>query len=256
MFDAKQTADRIVVWLREQLEESKAKGFVLGLSGGIDSSVVGVLARRATDRVLGLLMPCGGVLQDIDYALKLARKFSIETKSADLITVFDTLAEILPKGNQLGYANLKPRLRMIVLYYYANLNNYLVLGTSNKTEILLGYFTKYGDGASDLCPIGDLYKYQVVALAEELGVPAEIIKRAPTAGLWPGQTDEGEIGLSYAVMDKTLEYLETGQGEGLDRLVVEKIQQMMRATEHKRQMPKIYKLKPPDPLSDREEDKR
>lgn len=242
MFDAKSAADSIAVWLRQQLEESKAKGFVLGLSGGIDSSACAVLAKKATDRVLGLLLPCGGALQDIEYSLRLARRFSIETKSADLIGTFDVLSEQLPKGNQLSYANIKPRLRMLVLYYYANLNNYLVLGTSNKTELTLGYVTKFGDGGCDVEPLGDLYKYQVYLLAQELGVPEEIVRRVPSAGLWPGQTDEGEIELTYAVMDRTLEALENGQTEGLDQAAVEKLKGMIARSAHKRETPKIFRL--------------
>jgi len=242
MFDAKKTIDIIVEWTKEQMAESKTKGFVLGLSGGLDSSVAAVLAKRAADRVLGLLLPCGGALKDIEYAVKLAGKLSIETKSADLVGTFDVLCEQLPKGSQLGYGNIKPRLRMIVLYYYANLNNYLVLGTSNKTEISIGYFTKHGDGACDIAPLGDLYKYQVVALARELDIPEEIIRRAPSAGLWSGQTDEAEIGLTYAQMDPALEAIELGQAEGFDPAVVEKLRQMITQSEHKRQAPRICKL--------------
>jgi NAD+ synthase len=242
MFDAKSAADSIVGWLKQQLEASKAKGFVLGLSGGLDSSVAAVLAKRATDRVLGLLLPCGGALKDVGYALKLAGKFSIETKSADLVGMFDVLCEQLPKGSQLGYGNIKPRLRMIILYYYANLNNYLVLGTSNKTELSIGYFTKYGDGACDIAPLGDLYKYQVVAVARELDITEEIIRRAPSAGLWVGQTDEAEIGLTYAQMDPALEAIERGQTEGFDPTVVEKLRKMIKQSDHKRQVPRICKL--------------
>ncbi len=243
MNDPREVVDLIVGWLKQQLTEAKAKGLVFGLSGGLDSSVVAVLSKKATDNALALLMPCYGIAQDVDFSLKIARKFSIETKSVDLTTTFNIISEGLPKGSQLSYANIKPRLRMIVLYYYANFNNYLVVGTSNKTEIALGYFTKYGDGASDIVPLGDLYKYEVVALARELDIPEEIIKRTPSAGLWPGQTDEGEIGLTYSVIDETLLALERGETDGLEPAVVEKIQQMIDTTKHKREPPKICKIK-------------
>lgn len=242
MFDAKKTIDIIVEWIKEQMAESKTKGLVLGLSGGVDSAVCAVLAKRATTNVLGLLLPCLSQIIDLEYAMKVARKFSIETKSAELTNLFNATGDLVPKGNQLAYANIKPRLRMIVLYYYANLNNYLVVGTSNKTEISIGYFTKYGDGAGDIVPIGDLYKYQVLAVANELGIPGEVVKRPPSAGLWPGQTDEGEIGLSYEVIDQTLEGLEKGETEALYPTALEKIQSMIKQTEHKRQLPKICKI--------------
>jgi NAD+ synthase len=193
------------------------------------------LAKKALgDRVLGLLMPCHSEPTDLEHARLLATKFDIETEYVDLGPVFDRLMAFLPGGSDLAAANLKPRLRMATLYYFANSRNYLVAGTGNKSEITVGYFTKYGDGGADLLPLGDLSKYQVRELARELGVPEEIIAKPPSAGLWAGQTDEGEMGITYDELDRTISAIEKGDIRGCDGAILERVKAMMAASEHKR----------------------
>ncbi|GAI53780.1 unnamed protein product, partial [marine sediment metagenome] len=138
----------------------------------------------------------------------------LKTQYIDLTPIYRNLIKFLPDNNQVALGNIKARLRMVLIYYYANFNNYLVCGTGNKTEISLGYFTKYGDGACDILPLGDLYKFEVREIARVLGIPEQIIKKVPSAGLWQGQTDEGEIGFSYDVIDKTLQEIEKNQIKG------------------------------------------
>jgi NAD+ synthase len=138
-------------------------------------------------------------------------------------------------ARQLAHANLKPRLRMTTLYYVANLCRGIVLGTGNKSESMIGYFTKYGDGGVDLKPISQLYKHEVRAVASAIGVPQAVIDRPPSAGLWAGQTDEKEIGLTYDQLDAALAAIESGDTEGIDPAVLERVQAMIRGSEHKRQ---------------------
>jgi NAD+ synthase len=152
--------------------------------------------------------------------------------------------KIFPKARKLVQANLKPRLRMITLYYFANKLNYLVCGTGNKTELSVGYFTKYGDGGVDLLPIGDLLKRQVRQLARELKVPEYIITKAPTAGLWPGQTDEGEMGITYPELDDILERIEKKRRQVIAKKKLEKVKKMIKCSEHKRVGPNICQMKP------------
>ena len=178
--------------------QAKAKGIVMGLSGGVDSCVVAALAKKAVgrNRLLALILPCGSHVSDLADATAMARKFKIKTETIDLTGVYSNLLKILPSAKGLAKNNLKPRLRMLVLYYFANKLNYLVCGTGNKSELMVGYFTKHGDGGVDILPIGGLLKKQVRALAEELGIPGNIINKPPSAGLWHGQTDEGEMGIT------------------------------------------------------------
>jgi NAD+ synthase len=150
--------------------------------------------------------------------------------------VYHHVIKFLPHGDVVAQGNVKARLRMVVIYYYANLYNYLVCGTGNKTERMLGYFTKYGDGACDILPLGDLYKGEVRALAQTLGIPQKIIEKVPNAGLWQGQTDEGEIGYSYEEMDKALCDIEQGT---VETDIAKKLMMMINRTEHKRRLPKI-----------------
>jgi NAD+ synthase len=231
---------QIVEWLKSQLQESHTKGFVLGLSGGLDSAVCAALIRKATENCLGLILPIESDVKDLDDAATVASAVNIKTQYIDLTTTYKNLIKLLPDDDRLALGNLKARLRMIVLYYYANLNNYFVCGTGNKTEISLGYFTKYGDGACDLLPIGDLYKTEVRELAHVLEIPETMINKVPSAGLWAGQTDEGEIGFPYCEIDKTLQALKAGRTEGH---CAERIGAMIAKSEHKRKPPKICTLK-------------
>jgi len=231
---------QIVEWLKSQLQESRTQGFVLGLSGGLDSAVCAALLRKATENCLGLILPIESDVNDLEDASTVASAVNIKTQYMDLTATYKSLIKLLQDGDRLALGNIKARLRMVVLYYYANHNNYLVCGTGNKTEISLGYFTKHGDGACDILPIGDLYKTEVQELAHVLEIPETIINKVPSAGLWAGQTDEGEIGFSYCEIDKTLQALKTGRTESL---CAERIEAMIAKSEHKRKPPKICPLK-------------
>lgn len=235
-------ADSIGSWIREQVEQTGTRGVVIGLSGGIDSATAAGLAARAlgAERVLGAIMPAHSHPQDLEHAQLAAQAFGITPLRVDLTPVYDALVETLPPGNDLATANIKPRLRMMTLYHLANTNNRLVLGTGNKTELMVGYFTKYGDGGVDLLPLGGLYKHQVRAVAREIGVPAPIIDKPPSAGLWPGQTDEGEMGISYTELDAMLAAIERGDTAGLPGEQVARVERMMARSAHKRQMPPIF----------------
>ncbi|MBN1812343.1 MAG: NAD(+) synthase, partial [Anaerolineae bacterium] len=167
------------------------------------------------------------------------------TVTVDLTATYDALEAQLPLDSQSGglaAANIKPRLRMVTLYYLAQSHNYLVLGSGNKTELEVGYFTKYGDGGVDLLPLGDLYKTQVWELARELGVPQVVIDRPPTAGLWPGQTDEGEMGITYAGLDRALAAIEAGDAAHIDLATLEKVQGMISRSAHKRALPLVGRV--------------
>lgn len=232
---------KIINWIKEQVRQAKAKGIVMGLSGGVDSSVVAALARQAVGsrRILALILPVYSQLQGLEDARLVAKKLGIKVKTINLSKAYDNLIKILPKANSIACANLKPRLRMLVLYYFANKLNYLVCGTGNKSELMVGYFTKHGDGATDILPIGDLLKRQVRKLAADLGIPKHIITKPATAGLWQGQTDEGEMGITYPGLDDILERIETKRRQILPELKVNKVKKMIRQSEHKRQGPRI-----------------
>jgi NAD+ synthase len=236
-------AHHISEWIKEKVEEAGAEGVVLGLSGGVDSSLTAALAKKALgDKVLGLLMPCHSDPTDLEHARRVATKLGIETEYVDLGPVFDRLMASLPTGSDMAVANLKPRLRMTTLYYFANSRNYLVAGTGNKSELTAGYFTKYGDGGADLLPLGDLLKSQVRELARELGVPEEVIAKAPSAGLWAGQTDEEEMGITYDELDRTIATMEKGDKSGCDEATLERVKAIRAASEHKRQPIPICKI--------------
>jgi len=230
------TVNKIVNWLKEQLEKSHTKGFVLGLSGGLDSSVCVALLKKATDNCLGLLLPIESLVRDMEDASEVAAHLNLKTQYIDLTSVYNNLIKLLPGDDRLARGNIKARLRMTVLYYYANVNNYLVCGTGNKTELMLGYFTKYGDGGCDILPLGDLYKFEVRELAKILGIPQVIIEKTPSAGLWQGQTDEDELGFSYEEMDKILQEIAESRAQGK---AAEKLQLLFERSMHKRQPPRI-----------------
>jgi len=222
---------QLVAWLRALHRESAVQGFVFGLSGGIDSAVVCGLAAEAIgpERCKALVLPIESPPDDAALALAVADRFGVRALTIDLSAPFRALLEALaadreraarpgevshapPAGvpgrpataDSLALANVKPRLRMTALYYHANLLGCLVLGTGNRDELTVGYYTKFGDGAADALPLGDLVKAEVRALARELGVPDAVIERPPSAGLWPGQTDEAEMGFSYEQLDRFL----------------------------------------------------
>ncbi len=242
-------AERIAEWLRERADDAGARGFVFGLSGGIDSAVVAKLCQMASpQRVLGVLLPCYSHPQDEEDARLVASTFGIPVVRVDLGSTFDALTESLttavkglPKHvdvldikQQMPEANVKPRLRMTALYFIANSLNYLVVGTGNRSELTLGYFTKYGDGGVDLLPIGALLKSEVRELARELGVPDRVIEKPPTAGLWVGQTDEEEMGFSYDTLESYLQNASAVQDP-----IVDRIDRLRKVSEHKRALPPV-----------------
>ncbi len=230
-------------------------GAIIGLSGGIDSTLTAFLCVEAigSENVLGILMPEKGLTsrQDIDDAKEVVRILGIRHKAIEISKLLQSFSSVIPDFDETAMSasgNLKARIRMCILYYHANLMHRMVVGTGNKTELLLGYFTKYGDGGVDIEPIGGLYKTQVRGLARYMGVPARIIEKIPTAGLWPGQTDEGELGVTYEMADSILsrlvdekqDILEVKKQfppEKVDRLVA-----LFRANEHKRLTPQTCEI--------------
>jgi NAD+ synthase len=247
-----ETADEIEGFIREQLEESGRKVSVIALSGGLDSSLVATLAVRAlgSERVVAHLLPDEITsAEDMEDARELARSLGILLRRIPIAKALEafrkTFREAGLEGDRLAWANLRPRLRMIINYFVANCEGGLVLGTGNKSELLLGYFTKYGDGGVDILPIGHLYKTQVRQLARFLGLPERIIQKTPSAGLWPGQTDEEEIGCSYEQMDLILHCLhdrrmsitQTVKVLKVSKRLVQRLADMMKESEHKRRLP-------------------
>jgi NAD+ synthase len=236
--DYARLADEIAAWMRGKLSEAHATGFVIGLSGGVDSAAVAALcARAAGEHVLGVWMPCHSVPEDQRFAQMAAEALGLELNSVDLSPVYDAFLTALPPGTDMARANLKPRLRMSAAYYLAQSHNYLVAGTGNKPEIMVGYFTKYGDGGVDIEPLGELYKHEVRELARVLSVPQPIIERAPSPGLWPGQTDEGEMGITYAEIDAILAAWAAGTVPDLLPDRIAKVEGMVARSVHKRALP-------------------
>lgn len=240
--DYSKVTENIVNWIRTKVKEAGANGVVLGLSGGIDSSVVMVLCQKAfPQNCLGLIMPCYSNPKDEADARMVAEHFNFPYKVINLDKAYDALIEATgdianEKRKEMALANIKPRLRMTTLYFEAALRNYLVVGTGNKSEIVIGYYTKYGDGGVDLEPIGGLVKTQVRELARYLGIPEAIIVKPPSAGLWANQTDEQEMGLTYEELD---EYILTGKAKPQ---TLERIRHLITISEHKRHMPPIAPL--------------
>jgi len=222
IIDSKKVANKAALMIRRYVESENISGVIVGMGGGLDSSVTAVLAVRAlsNDRVVGLSLPEAETLslQDVKDAKKLAEHLGITFYSVDISEPLKALHSTIPVFNssdRITNGNLKARIRMTTLYYFANKLRLIVLGTNNKSEILMGYFTKYGDGASDLAPLADLYKTQVYQLASYLGLPDRIISKEPTAGLWPGQLDEAELGVKYKVLDLILYGFECGMPNGV-----------------------------------------
>lgn len=232
---------KIVYWLREKVTAAGARGCVLGLSGGVDSAVVAALAQRAfPDDTLAVILPVQSSAEDVEDAWLVAKTLGLKCVEINLDAAYSALLAAVekkaPAADDLAAANVKPRLRMTVLYYLAAKHNYLVTGTSNKSELVTGFFTKYGDGGVDLEPIGELVKTQVYQLARHLGIPDKIIAKVPTAGLWPGQSDEQELGFTYRQLD---EYILSGT---TDAAAEDKIQAAIARARHKLEMPPVCPL--------------
>jgi NAD+ synthase len=238
--DTELLAQKLVSWIEAKVLAAGCNGAVLGMSGGLDSSVLAVLCHRAfPQNTLGVIMPCHSNQEDKAHAEAVASQFAIPTSEVILDNIFDALLQALPDYkvdralSKLAQANLKARLRMLTLYNIAKQLKYMVVGSSNRCELTIGYFAKHGDGGVDIMPLGNLVKRQVRELARFLVIPQTIIDKPPSAGLWEGQTDEGEIGFSYEALDSYLL-----NGEAPDELR-SKIEAMIAASHHKRSMPPI-----------------
>ncbi len=242
----KKVANQIVEWIRQQVKKANCNGVVFGLSGGVDSSVVAVLCKEAfPEKHLALVLPCFSSKNDLEDAKLVIEKFNLNYKVINLENVFLEFCKILevePHSRELSVVNIKPRLRMITLYHYANKLNYLVVGTGNKSELTMGYFTKYGDGGVDILPLGDLTKKEVYKLAKFLKIPQNIIEKPPSAGLWNGQTDEGEMGIKYKDLDRIIEAIEKKQSlKKFNKEIVNKVLTKSKLSLHKLLPPKIWK---------------
>jgi len=255
--ELEQTRERVVQFIRDVVDDAGADGAVLGLSGGIDSTLTAYLAAEALDpeRVHGLILPSEVNREDDrSDAERVAQELEIAYDVIEIRSIVDRFTSAFPEGrdDKLATGNVRVRVRGVLNYYVANHENRVVLGTGNRTEALTGYFTKYGDQAVDCNPIGSLYKQQVRQLAAHVGVPSDLVMRTPTAGMWVGQTDEEELGLSYDVIDAILALHVDGPLstdatvralDGVDEQQVAKVVDLYEQSEHKRSMPPA-----PDPL--------
>jgi NAD+ synthase len=244
----------IADWVRRQVAAAGARGVAVGLSGGVDSAVVARLCQMAAPgNVVGVILPCHSDTLDETDAFLVADHFAIPTIRIDLGPAYDHLLGYLktafaqlPPGQlpvpapeasdiraRMPFANVKPRMRMSALYFVANSLGYLVAGTANRSDLTIGHFTKYGDGGVDLLPLGTLMKSEVRVLARALEVPESIIEKAPGAGLWPGQTDESEMGFTYADLEN---YLIDGPDLVAPALAM-RIERLVRSSDHKRTLP-------------------
>ena len=247
------TAETIKEFIHTQVSGAKASGVVVGLSGGIDSAVVTKLCVDVLgpNKVLNVFMPSPTTpKEDLEDVQKMSKAWKTTLLVYDIAPLLKGYGSIMPGSDRKEVAgNLMARIRMNILYAHANAENRLVVGTGNKSELLMGYFTKYGDGGADILPIGDLYKTDVRTLAREIGVPEKIIDKEPSAGLWEGQTDESEMGIAYDDLDLVLAGLEEQLDlEAIARrtkvpiALVEMVAAKNEASRHKRRLPFIPKL--------------
>ncbi len=254
--DSRKISDKIMEFIKYNVKKSGLHGGLVAVSGGIDSALILAYSVKAlgSNNVHTITMPERDVTPDSDITdvMQLTKQYDV---TCDVIDITSTLNSIktsitnFDNSKIIAVGNIKPRVRMMISYYYSNLLNFMVLGSSNKTELLTGYFTKYGDGGVDLMPLADLYKCQIRQLAEFMGIPDRIIKKTPTAGLWPGQSDEGELGASYDLIDLILYGTEIGYSPSviaeelnLDYSLVNRILSRVEKSEHKRRLPLILRL--------------
>jgi len=246
-------ADIIKSFIKSKINEAEVKGVVIGLSGGLDSAVTTKLCADilGKEKVSCLLLPTENTpKEDMEDAVEFAKKIGVKYKIINISEIVNGFISNIPcKMRKKEIGNIHARTRMIVLYYFANKNNYLVVGSGNKTEFLMGYFTKHGDGGCDIMPLADLYKTQIRELAKHLKIPEKIINKTPRAGLWKGQTDESELGIKYDAMDKILYGMEKGLknneiAKSLDIPVseIKRIKNIVSSTKHKRKMPEMARI--------------
>jgi NAD+ synthase len=254
--DFSEAQKRICRFIKEYLENAGAKGIVLGLSGGIDSGTIAALSSLAIggENVLGLMLPERENFnqKDIDDAKAVAAQFHLETQVCDMSSTLSGLYGAIPvfdQSDRLCKGNVKARTRMIYIYYYANKQNRIVCGSSDKSETMMGYFTKWGDAAADIAPIMDLYKTQVRKLALHLGISKELASKPSTPALWPNQTAESELGIDYETLDLILYGLERFMALeeiinqlGVEKTLVDRVKSRWLANEHKRRMPLAPKI--------------
>ena len=241
----------IETFIQTRVKDAGAQGVVLGLSGGIDSATSLALAVSSlgSDKVKGLIMPFKES-ESISLALDHANTLNVKTKEYSIASIVNSYKEVTPSySSTASEGNLHSRVRMSLLYGEAFSSNTLVMGTSNKSELLVGYYTKWGDGASDFLPVGDLYKSQVYTLAKDLNIPEAILKRVPTAELWEGQSDEEELGIDYPTLDKILLGLERqlsvneiSSNTGISIESISRIDNFIKLSIHKRVFPPVCKI--------------
>ena len=240
MRDYQKEFDGRVAFIRELISSSGARGIVFGNSGGKDSALVGILCKAACDDTVGIIMPCASKRNfgsDMDDGNALAEQFGIETRTVDLTPVRTAAEEVIGTVtdiNAASLANIAPRLRMLTLYTAAGSEGRLVAGTGNRSEAYMGYFTKWGDGAYDFNPIADLTATEVIEFLKWLDAPASICGKAPSAGLYEGQTDEQEMGVTYAAIDR---YITTGEASPEDKAIIDRFHSR---SEHKRRPAATY----------------
>jgi len=255
--DYAESSKKIMQFIKEQVEKAGADGVVLGLSGGVDSATTAYLAVKAlgSNKVTVLIMPYRDVTprDDVEDAMSLSSALCVKHHLVDIGKIRDSYAETLPffsEDSKIANGNLLARIRMTILYYYANKNNLCVLGAGDKSEILIGYFTKYGDGAVDFLPVGDLYKTQVRKMALYLGVPHKVAMKPSSPRLWKGHEASRELGLTYeeidpllyAVFDLGLAPKEAIEATGITSEKAMVILRRVKTTEHKRRMPPVPKI--------------
>lgn len=254
--DWQDVENKLTRFIKDYVEKTRAKGIVLGLSGGIDSCTIAVLSANAVggNNVHGLMLPEKETRNetDIKHANLIVNKFNLTSQLCDITPVLEAFYRSIPvfdPSEKVCKGNIKARARMIYLYYYANKLNLIVCGSSDKSETMMGYFTKWGDVAADISPIMDLYKTQVRKLAQHVGIPKQIIEKPPSPALWPGQTAEGELGIRYETLDLILYGLEhfmvtceIAEQLKLKNDLVEMIKKRWISTEHKRRMLLTAKL--------------
>ena len=245
----KEKIEKIVSFIKTYVENAGKKSVVLGLSGGLDSAVVAVLAKKAlgSKNVHCVYLPeIIHFKNDFDrkHIDKLCERFDLTYESYEIGSIVELYKKKIHIIDKLGLANVKARIRMNMLYAIGAKKNCLVIGTGNKSEIMIGYFTKYGDGGVDFEPLGHLYKTEVFKIAKELDIPNEIVDKPPTAGLWVGQTDESEIGMSYGTLDGILHAIEIKlinedylKEKNIGYKNILKVLKMIEINEHKRKTP-------------------